>query len=129
MSSKRQIRPPSKSFLETTPLKYFSVLVVLERRPVGPLGVDLDGPEEAHPPDLLDDRMVGRHAPELVAEMPFEVVDVLEQVLALDDPDVLERDRAETGMAAEGRTVGEHRRVALSVEDILSLTTTPPMGR
>src|SRR3712207_3923419 len=69
------------------------VLVALQGRAVGPLGPDLEGPEEAHAPDLLDDRVPLRHPPQLAAEVPLEVLDVLEEPLALDNADVLERHR------------------------------------
>src|SRR5918998_1550596 len=86
-------------------LEVLLVLVARQRRSVGLDGVHLDGPEEAHPADLLDDRMPFGHPPQLVPEVPLEVVDVLEQVLALQDRDVLQRHSRGDRVPAEGRTV------------------------
>src|SRR3712207_3799304 len=41
------------------------VLVALERRPVGPLGLDLDRPEKSHPSHVAYDGMLLGHPPEL----------------------------------------------------------------
>src|SRR5215210_522554 len=57
--------------------------------------------------------MVSGHLVQLAFEVPFEVVDVPEQPLALDDVYVLDGDRARDGMPPEGRTMHEHRGVVL----------------
>ncbi len=55
--------------------------------------------------------MLGGHPLQLVAEVSFEGVDVVQQLLALDDLDVLQRHRRRDRVSAEGRAVHEHRRV------------------
>src|SRR5215218_550966 len=94
-------------------LEVLLVLVLLQRRAVGPYRVDLHGPEEAHPPDFLDDGVVRGQPPQLVPEMAFEVVDVLQEVLALHDRYVLQGHRRGDRMSPERRAVHEHRRVVL----------------